>query len=125
MLQKENNFTGFVAYYGDNKIILEKENYVDKKTGQKKATNWSEINKDKLTALELIWHGESKIKIDKKEQSHIGPDDWFFTQTAFFDMTKQQIVVIGRNIGYKKGGVIQVYTVVEETGILSSSIKHD
>jgi hypothetical protein len=124
MHQKEDKFTGFVAHYGKKKTVLEKENYLDKKTGQKKATNWSEIDKDKLTALELLWHGESKIKIDKKDHPYISSDDWFFTQTAYFDMTKQKIAVVGRNIGYKKDGVLQVYTVVEETGILKSSIRN-
>lgn len=124
MHQKENKFTGFVAHYGSKKTVLEKEDYLDKKTGQKKATNWSEIDKSKLTALELMWRGESKIKIDKKDYPHIGPGDWFFTQTAYFDMTKQKIIVVGRNIGYKKDGVLQVYTVIEENGILKSSVRN-
>lgn len=124
MLPKGNNFTGFIAHYGDKKTVHQKENYIDKKTGQKKATNWSEIDKTKLTALELVWRGESKIKIDKRDYPHIGPDDWFFTHTANFDMAKQRVAVVGRNIGYKKDGVLQVYTVVEETGILKSSIRN-
>jgi hypothetical protein len=124
MCQKENKFTGFVAYYSAKKAVLEKENYLDKKTGQKKATNWSEIDKSKLNALELLWRGESKIKIDKKDHPHIGPDDWFFTHTAYFDMAKQRITIVGRNIGYRKNGILQVYTVVEDTGILKSSVRN-
>lgn len=124
MPQKEVSFTGFIAHYGPKKKILEKENYFSKKLGHNKATNWSEIDKDKMTALELIWHDKSKIKIDKKEYPHIKPDDWFFSQHATFDMESQSIVVVSRNIGYKKGDIIQIYTVEEETGILKTSVRN-
>jgi hypothetical protein len=123
MRQDDPNYTGFIAHYGPKKTVLEMENYTNK-DGQKKATNWSELDKTKMTALELVWHGSSKVTIDKKEYPHIGADDWFFTQTAFFDMKEQKIKVVGRNIGYKKGGIIQVFTVEEQTGILRSSVRN-
>lgn len=122
MLRKEVKFTGFIAYYGPKKSVKEKENFINK-DGVAKATNWYEIDKDKLTALELVWKDEPKITIDKKDYPHIQPNDWFFTQTAYFDMQKQETVVISRNIGFKKDGYIQVYTVEENTGILKSSMR--
>lgn len=123
MHQNDHNYTGFVAHYGPKKTVLEKEDYINK-SGQRKATNWSELNKEKMTGLELVWRGSSKIRIDKKDYPHIGPDDWFFTQTAFFDMKEQKVKVVGRNIGYKKDGIIQVFTVEEQTGILKSSVRN-
>lgn len=124
MSQKENKFTGFVAYYSNGKKIKEKENYLSKKLGKKMATNWAEIDKEKLSALELMWNGESKIKIDKKDYPHITPNDWFFSQTGVFDMDKQKVIVVGRNIGYRKEDIIQVYTVIEDIGILKSSVRN-
>ena len=123
MLQKENNFTGFIAYYGPKKKVFEKENYTDK-SGNKKATNWSEIDKEKLTALELVWRGSSKILIKKSDYPHMQGTDWFFTQSAFLDMATQKIRVVARNIGYRKEGIIQIFTVEEDTGTLKSSVRN-
>lgn len=124
MSQKGNKFTGFIATYSNGKKVRQKEDYISRKLKKKMATNWAEIDKYKLQSLELVWNGESKIKIDKKEYPHIKPDDWFFSHTAIFDMDKQKIVIVGRNIGYKKDDIIQVYTIIEENGILKSSIRN-
>lgn len=123
MPPRESKFTGFVAYYGEKKAIREKENYLDKSTNQKKATNWSEIDKNRLTSLELVWNDASKIRIDKKDHPDIKPEDWFFSQHAFHDMANQELSIVKRNIGYKKDGVLQVYSVDEKTGILNSGLR--
>lgn len=116
------NFIGFVAYYDDGRKIREKENYTDK-YGKNCATNWSEIKKDKLVALELLWNGESKIKITKDEYPFIQPGDWFFSQLGHQDMSKREIVVIARNIGFIKDGILQVFTIDENTGNLRISTR--
>jgi len=124
MPQKENNkFVGFIAHYDNNKTIVEKENFYSKKLDKKCATNWTEIDKNKLIALELIWQGKSIIKIDKKNYPYIKPEDWFFTQTGIYNIKDKKIKVLARNIGYKKDKITQVYSVEEETGILRSSVR--
>lgn len=116
------NFTGFVAYYDDGRKLREKENYTDK-SGKDCATNWSEVKKDKLVALELLWNGKSKIKISKDEYPSIKPEDWFFSQLGYQDMSKREIVVIARNIGFIKEGILQVFTIDENTGNLRISTR--
>ena len=116
-------FNGFVAWYKDGKIVQEKEDYLSKTLNKQCATNWAEIDKDKLVALELIWQNDSKIKIDIKDYPHITPYDWFFSQTAYFDMKSRKKAIVSRNIGYKKNSIIQIYSVEENTGVLSSSLR--
>jgi hypothetical protein len=123
MLQKELNLTGFIAHYANGSIVKEKENYTNKKLQKKCATNWSEIDKNQLVALELLWHGKSIIKIDKKDYPHIKPEDWFFTQTGIFELKDRKVKVLARNIGFNKDKIIQVYSVEEETGILRTSVR--
>jgi hypothetical protein len=66
MHPRENKeFTGFVARYKNGATIYEKEDYFSKKLNKKCATNWEEVDKSKLASLELLWKGQSKIKIDK------------------------------------------------------------
>lgn len=123
MPQKENKFTGFRAYYNNNIIVKEKENYFSKKLQKNCATNWAEIDKNRLVTLELLWHGQTKIKIDMKEHPHIKPEDWFFTHSGLYNMKSRSKTIIARNIGFKKNNIIQVYSVEEETGILRSSVR--
>ena len=122
-LKELNQYTGFIAYYDNNIIVKEKENYFSKKLKKKCATNWAEIDKNRLVALELLWHGQSKIKISREEHPHIKSDDWFFTHSGMFNMKNRNVTVISRNIGFKKDNIIQVYSVEEETGILRSSAR--
>jgi hypothetical protein len=123
MLPEENKFTGFIAHYKDSKVIKEKENFFSKKLQKKCATNWAEIDKTQLAALELLWRGKSKIKIDLKDYPHIKPDDWFFTHSGMYNMKNHSITILTRNIGFKKGSITQIYSVDEETGILRSTIR--
>lgn len=128
--QKENdNFSGFIAVYQNGKEVREKENYFSKKLDKKCATNWSEINKDKLVALRILWHGQEKMVIDKypknKEARYkeLEPGDWFFSQSGIFDLSTHSIKVISRNIGFKKDGMYTIYSVEEDTGILKISYR--
>ena len=124
MLQKESNsFTGFIAHYDKGVAIKEKENYFSKILGKQCATSWGEINKKKLVALELVWRNQSIIKIDKETFSHISDKDWFFSQSAMFEMKNRKIVILSRNIGYKKDNITQVFSVEESTGRLSSHVR--
>ena len=118
-----NSFTGFVAYYTDGKSVKEKENFYSHKLEKNCATNWCEIDKNKLIALEMVWNGSVKIRIDKKEYPHIKPEDWFFTQSGIYNLKERKIRVLARNIGYKKDNITQVYSVDEETGILRSAVR--
>jgi hypothetical protein len=121
--KNQNKFTGFLAYYDDGKIVQEREDYFSKPLNKQCATNWAEINKDKLSALELIWQDQPKIKIDIKDYPHIKPADWFFTQSAYFEMKSRKLTIVARNIGFKKDNIIQVYSIEEATGTLSSSVR--
>lgn len=112
------NFTGFVAYYDDENIVYEKNNYISSSAGKRKATNWHEINRKKLVALELLWHGESKIKISHKEYPHITPSDWYFSHYGYLNMSTHQVKVLSRNIGYIKDKILTLYCVSEDTGII-------
>jgi hypothetical protein len=123
LLKEDIKFTGFRAYYSKEIFVKEKENYFSKKLKKNCATNWAEIDKTRLVALELLWHGQSKIKIDKKEYPHIKSEDWFFTHSGIYNMKNRSITIISRNIGFKKDNIIQVYSVEEETGILRSSVR--
>ena len=122
-LREHHNHTGFIAYYEDGKSVREKENYFSKKLQKICATNWAEINKKKLVALELFWHGQSIIKIDKADYPTITPDDWFFSQSAFFEMKNKKLTILSRNIGYKKGSITQIYSVEEASGRLVSHVR--
>ena len=122
-LKKE--FTGFVAYYDDGKVIKERENFQSKKLNRKLATNWAEINKNKLIALELQWKNQVKARIDKVPPKKaeapykvLKPSDWFFSQKGYIDMGSRQIVIIARNIGYIKDDIINITSVDEKTGII-------
>lgn len=125
MRQREfNKFTGFIAYYNNGKFVREKENYLSQTLHKTCATNWAEIDKEQLIALELHWNGQSIVRVDKANNPDITSNDWFFTQSAIFDMTNKKLVVLDRNIGYtKKDGTTQVYSVNEATGRLVSYVR--
>jgi hypothetical protein len=125
MRQKESNtFTGFIAHYPFGAFVIERENYFSKALHKPCATNWAEIDKKKLMALELQWHGKTVIEVSKSDNPEIGPDDWFFTQSAIYDMKNKKLIILARNIGYKtKDKTIQVYSVEEATGRLVSSVR--
>ena len=121
-------YTGFLAHYDDGRIIKEQEDFYSKKFKKKCATNWAEIDKKRLVALELVWKGKSKAKIEKQNptDSHRGdlsPDQWFFSQYGYMDMAKRNITVVARNIGWIKDGIINVTSVNEDTGTITMSTR--
>jgi hypothetical protein len=122
-LKEHNAFTGFIAYYKDGRSVQEKENYFSKKLKKICATNWAEIDKEKLVALELLWRGQSIIKINKTDCPGMTPNDWFFTQSAIFEMKNRKLTILSRNIGYKKGNTTQIYSVEESSGRLISHVR--
>ena len=129
MLQKEklNNFTGFVANYSNGAKVYEREDYFSKKLKKNCATNWVEIDKDKLSSLELVWKGVTKVKIDKApcsvHKDLLRAEDWFFSQNGYMDMGTRKIVVLSRNIGFIEGNHIYITSVFEETGDIRKSIR--
>ena len=113
-----NNFTGFIAHYKDGRKVREKEDYFNKKLNKKCATNWAEINKDLLVAIELLWDGKSRIKITKEEYPHINSKDWLFFQTGYFDLKSKGVTVLGRSIGFIKDDMENIFSIDETNGIL-------
>jgi hypothetical protein len=106
-------------------VIHEREDFFSDKLSRKCATNWAEIDRDRLSALELSWHGAVKSRIDKIPTSAsfnvhktMAPADWFFSQKGYFDMSTKKVVVIARNIGYRENGTLHIASVFEETGII-------
>jgi len=123
MRRKENNFTGFIAHYNNGTSIKEKENFFSKKLNKQCATNWAEINKEKLISMELYWKGEFKAKIlkipEKKDDvpyTILNPDQWFFSHSGYMDMNTRTIKVVSRNIGYVYNGIIYITSVNENVG---------
>lgn len=124
-LKSRRPYTGFIAYYGENKVIKEREDFFSKKLDKKCATNWAEIDKEKLTKLELIWNDQPKGFISKTpvknsfNTSHtLSPQNWFFSQKGYYDLGNRNIIVVARNIGYIENGIINILSVVEQSGIV-------
>jgi hypothetical protein len=118
-------FTGFIAYYANGRLIKERESFFSKKLNKDLATNWAEIDKEQLISLELVWRDEPKARIDKKPSSsgfnkskEIAPANWFFSQKGYMNMGTRKIQVVARNIGYIDDGIINIISVVEETGVV-------
>jgi len=120
---EKNKFTGFLAHYKDGSVVKEKNHYYSSKLKKECATNWHEIDKSQLVSLELLWGGESKIKISIEEYPAIKPSDWFFSHYEYFDLKNRNVIVISRNIGISKKDHKQIYSVHEETGILKTEIR--
>lgn len=118
-----NNFTGLLVQYEDGTRIEEKNYFYSDKLKKECATNWAEINLDKIESLELHHSGFLKVKISKKDHPYITPSDWFFSHTGIADMGKTKPKTISRNIGYKKESLLYVSSVEEETGTLSVNIR--
>lgn len=125
MPQKENkNFTGFIAYYEDGRAIKEKENFFSKKLKKQCATSWAEINKKKLKTMTLYWKGQLKASIERDPQdkgapyTHLNPDQWFFSQSGYLDLSTRKVAVVSRNIGYILNGIIHITSVNEQNGIV-------
>ena len=121
MHQKEapKDHTGFVAYYESGMVVCEENTYFSKSSGRTKATNWSEVEKDKLVALELLWNGEIKARVDKVKYPHLTPSDWYFSHYGSLEMSTHKTQVVSRNIGYYKDSLLTLFRVEEKSGVLN------
>jgi hypothetical protein len=124
-LKDRRPFTGFVAYYNDGKIIKERENFDSKVLSKKCATNWAEIDREKLIKLELVWENQPKGFITRAPTENsfntsytLNPQDWFFSQKGYYDLGDRHVVVVARNIGYVTDGIINILSVVEKSGVV-------
>jgi len=124
MYQKEvNNFTGFLATYDSGTVVKEIENFFSSKRNSKSRTNWLDVDKSKLVRLELYWKGIPTISIDKSDHPHLTPEDWFFSHTGYMDIHERDISILSRNIGFKKDGLINVFSVMEKDGLVRTSTR--
>jgi len=111
------DYTGFIAHYDNGRSIKERENFYSSKLKKKCATNWQEIDRTRLVALELVWHGQSKATVQKPPDPFT-PDQWFFSHSGCMNMNSRKIIVVSRNIGYVKDGIVHITSVMEDTGII-------
>ena len=125
--KRDKFFTGFLITYESGSKIYEKENYFSKKLNKKCATNWAEIDKSKISSLELLWNGESKAIIHKKASDvhtkDLGASDWYFSHKAYLNMGDRKVVIISRNIGYIEDNILHITSVQEKTGEISMSVR--
>jgi hypothetical protein len=119
------NLTGFLAKYKDGTTLEQKTFYFDEALNKECATNWHDVDKSKLSSLELFWKGSYKISVDLADNPEMLPEDWFFSCTGTADISGSNPKIIARNIGFRKNGVLLVFTVDEETGNLHSSTRKD
>jgi hypothetical protein len=116
------DFTGLVAHYDDGTVVEEKNYFFNERLNKRCATNWSEIDLNKVTTLELYFKGVSKAKISKEDYPEITPQDWVFYHTGVSDLTGDPTTIC-RNIGYKKDGLVYVSSVDEQSGALKIDVK--
>lgn len=117
------SFTGFVVIYDNGSKVYEKENYFSKKLNKKCATNWTEIDKSKISTIELHWKGSCKATLSKgpsdTHKKALEAKDWFFSHGGYLDMGTQKVIVISRNIGFIEDNILYITSVEEKTGKVS------
>lgn len=127
LLKRKESFTGFVITYSDGSKVYEKENYFSKRLNKKCATNWAEIDKSRISSLELFWNGTSKAIVHKVNtddpEIKLEAKDWFFSHRGYLDMGTRKIKVISRNIGYIKDNILYITSIAEDTGEITRSIR--
>jgi len=127
LLGRPDIFTGFIVIYDNGARVYEKENYFSKKLNKKCATNWAEIDKSKISSIELHWKGELKAFIDKapsdSHKNELNANDWFFSHRGYLDMGTRKVNVIARNIGFIEDGMVHIITVIETSGETSRSVR--
>jgi len=128
LLSTSKTFTGFVVHNIDGISILEKENYFSKKLNKKCSTNWAEIDKSKVSAVELHWKGECMARIDRSpsdaHKNELTAKDWFFSHHGYLDMSiVGKINIISRNIGFIEGSILHIISVLESNGEVIRSIR--
>lgn len=123
--QNRSTFTGFIVHYEDGRKVREKENFFSQTLKKVCATNWTEINKELIIKIELYWNGEKKIDVTKEEFPNIKADDWYFSHRGCYDMSSRQIKILSRNIGYREKGLLNIFSVMEDTGEIRISTRAD
>lgn len=127
-LQKDSDpFTGFLITYDNGSTIFEKLDYFSKKLKKKCATNWAEIDKSKISSMELLWKGCRKAIITKVpseiHKHELTARDWFFSHKGYLDMGTRKIVIISRNIGYIEDNILYIISVMENSGEVIRSVR--
>jgi len=118
------SFSGFVVFYEDGTVEFEREGYYSERTHRFMATSWPEVDLNRLTKVDLYWHGQLKTSLSKTEHPHMGPSDWFFSQTGYMDVQRHGVRVVARNIGYRgKDGCLYVTSVNDFDGSIKGSIR--
>jgi hypothetical protein len=127
LLRHSESFTGFIVKYDNGNKIYEKENYFSKKLNKKCATNWAEIDKSKISSLEIHWRGTCMATIYKvSSDTHsniLEAKDWFFSHRGYLDMGTRKIIIIARNIGYIENNILHITSVVEDTGEILRTVR--
>ena len=119
-MQKDTAFTGFIARYNGDECVIELNNYFDNGLKKTCATNWHSVDKAKVMALEIWWHGECKAKLPLPEDE--AKAEWKFFHSGGLVLGEKSPVLTSRTIGVKAGRFEKLYTVDEKTGELKTSI---
>lgn len=124
---EENKHTGFVVIYDDDSKVFEINDYYNKRLKRKCATNWVDIDKNRIKTLQLYWCGDLKVQINKSSpdvhKNILEAEDWFFSHKGYFDTSENKIKIISRNIGYKEDNLLYVYSVMEDTGEVIANVR--
>jgi hypothetical protein len=107
---------GFVARYQIGDPVYERNGFPDEQ-GRVRATNWSEVNLEKVEILELWWQGDVRVVLDKGDLE--GLTEWIFFHTGISD--GKQASIQSRTIGFWAGGERYLATVDEKTGRLTDT----
>jgi len=124
--------TGFVARYWSGEAIFERNGAPDA-AGRIRATNWAEVDLEKVDRLELWWNGEPRAIIDRSDalidlnpadlENHLLQGtpitDWVFFHSGISD--GNQTSIQSRSIGFVVNGTRYLATVDEKTGRLTDT----
>jgi len=107
---------GFLVTYEDGTEVQEKNNFWSERHQKVSATNWLDIDKDRIKTLQLFWKGKVRVSLCKEDCS---PEKWWFSHTGSLQTSgDSRVVIVSRNIGYIREGRRYIYRVMEESGAL-------
>lgn len=96
--------------------MQEKNNFWSERHQKVSATNWLDIDKDRIKTLQLFWKGKVRVSLCKEDCS---PEKWWFSHTGSLQTSgDSRVVIVSRNIGYIREGRRYIYRVLEESGAL-------
>ena len=111
-----NPIHGFLVVYEDGSQVSEKNNFWSETLQRVSATNWHEVDQNRISRISLYWKGSLVISLDKKE---VRPETWFFSHTGALQVSGgSKVTIVSRNIGFVREGRKYLYKVVEDTGAL-------